>query len=75
MDENVSKTIISLMYVSKNLKKNPLNAIKYITINRKYFKDITDETLDLLKKEYNITNDDLDKVEVPKVSIHDFKRR
>ncbi len=56
-----SKLIFLHLYVSNGLSKNPAKMIKIITDNKKLFPSITDETLQLIMKEHNITQDDINK--------------
>jgi hypothetical protein len=60
---NKEKVFISLLYVSKNLKKNPKKAIKYIQMNRELFNWITDDTITTLMKEHGIVESDLQLLE------------
>jgi hypothetical protein len=49
MDGKEAKFILSYMAVAKELKKDPNNAIKYITQNRNLF-NFTDKQIEELKK-------------------------
>ena len=57
MDPRLSRIIIANFYVSKNLKTNPALAIKFILENREYFPKINNKTIELIKKEHNITDE------------------
>jgi len=68
MNENLSKTLVSYYYVSKNLKTHPEKAIKYIMINREMFKNISDEILEKLKEESGVSEEDLNNVKIGDLS-------
>lgn len=61
MDSRESKLIISYMYVSKNLKKDPKEAIRYIKQNKDLFKNISEKQLEEVRKERGITTTSLKK--------------
>ena len=50
MDPRLSQVLIAQFYVSKNLKKRPAHAIKFLIINREYFPTINNETIEQIKK-------------------------
>lgn len=54
-----ARVIAAQLYVSKGLKRNPPKMIKFIILNRDYFPGITDEMIEQLKLENNVTNEDL----------------
>ena len=66
MSTKLDEYVIALTYVNKHIKKDPAKAIKFIYINREYFKNITDEHLLALKKENNVTDEMLEKVVIDK---------
>ena len=67
MDPRLSQVLIAQFYVSKNLKKNPASAIKFIINNREYFPNINEQTLEQIQKEHNITLENLENIKVPKL--------
>lgn len=64
MDTRLTRTIIAQFYAAKGLQLNPLKSIKFMIVNKEYFPYATDEWLDAIKKEKNITDEQLEKVKV-----------
>jgi uncharacterized protein YneF (UPF0154 family) len=52
--------IMAQLYVSKGLSRNPVKMIKFMKCNKKFFPTITEETIQSLMTEYNLTQNDID---------------
>jgi hypothetical protein len=55
----VARVIIAQYYVASGLQQHPAKIIKFITNNREYFPQATDEWLNSIKKELNVSNEDI----------------
>ena len=61
IDPVLSRVIAAQFYVAKNLPRDPAVAVRFITDNRNYFPSINDETLEKIKKENKLTEQDISK--------------
>ena len=59
MDSKTARVIASQFYAAKNLKRNPAKTIKFIISNKDYFPGVNEKWLELVKKEHNLTDDDI----------------
>lgn len=71
MDPKIARMITTQMYVSKVLSINPAKGISIIKDNKEYFPNITEDMLNQIIKEHNITENDI-KIEQKKLN-HDRK--
>jgi hypothetical protein len=70
-DVSTARIIAANLYIARRLNVQPARMIKFIICNREYFPDITDEIINSIKKEKNITDDDIAKEsEVKFAEIH-----
>ncbi len=70
-DVSTARIIAANLYIAKRLNVQPAKMIKFILCNREYFPDITDEKLEAIKKEKNITDENIDsEPEVKFAEIH-----
>lgn len=60
MDTRLTRVIISQFIVAKTLYKNPKKALRFITDNPQYFPYATKEWLETIKKELNVSDDDIE---------------
>jgi hypothetical protein len=66
-----ARVIASQLYVAKGLKRNPAKMIKFMKDNKEYFPNITDQMLEDIKKEHNLTDEDINKYDT--VEFTDLK--
>jgi hypothetical protein len=70
-DVSTVRVIAANLYVARRLNVQPAKMIKFIMCNREYFPDITQEMLDSIKKEKNITEEEISvEPEVQFADIH-----
>jgi len=60
-DTRTARVIVAQLYVAKRLNVIPIKTIKFIMNNRDYFPDITDDKLNKLKQEKNVSDEDIEK--------------
>lgn len=61
IDPVLSRVLAAQFYVSKNLSRDPALAVRFISDNRNYFPSINDETLEKIKVENNLTDENISK--------------
>jgi len=54
-------TIAAQLYIAKGLSRNPSKILKFIKDNKKYCPYITDDMIEQIMKENNITKEDIEK--------------
>lgn len=61
INSRTARIIAAQFYVAKGLRRNPAQTIKFILNNRDYFPTITDYIIEQVKKENNLSDEDIDK--------------
>lgn len=73
-DPRTARVLAAQFYVAKNLQRAPLHSISFIRNNRNYFPSITNETIEKIMKEHNITEEDLSKIKEVKFADINFEK-
>ena len=58
-DPRTTRVLAAQYYVAKNLDKKPAKIIRFIKDNRRYFPSISDETLQKVMEENDVTEEDI----------------
>lgn len=75
MNTKGARVIAAQFYVAKNLNRNPAKTVQFIIDNRDYFPSIDDDEIEKLKKEHNLTEEELEKNKTRKLADIDLEKK